>query len=302
LTRGAPLPRELIELQALATCLSHAGLIEGEVMTVLASTSALTDAVLGTVREGGSIARLFNHVGRLTELVRDRLTGDMYAAFTHSLRQAHADSLNARRSLDQLSHAMVGILRFSGSVAGVAAENMVRGGGWLFLELGRRVERAQSIAGQVAIALDQPPSRMEAGLVLILELCDSVLTYRSRYMTVLQPAPVLDLVLADEGNPRGLAFQLEAIWHLLKDVAGHAEGALPSAVAGLLVESGALVQRLVAAHEQASEAAAMVPKLLELEAGIAALSDQVTRRYFALLPAAQTVGVGGEAPVLRGAA
>jgi hypothetical protein len=32
------------------------------------------------------------------------------------------------------------------------------------------------------------------------------------------------------------------------------------------------------------------------------LSDRLTRRYFALLPAAQTVGMGGETPALRGAA
>jgi uncharacterized circularly permuted ATP-grasp superfamily protein/uncharacterized alpha-E superfamily protein len=302
LTRGALLPRELTELQTLAACLLHAGVIEGELPNVSASTTGLTESLLGSARDSGAIARLFGHVARLVEVVRDRLTGDMYSAFTHSLRLAHADSVRARRSLDQLSHAMVGILRFSGSVAGVAAENMVRGGGWLFLELGRRIERAQSVAGELAIVLDQPPSRIEVGLHLVLELCDSVLTYRSRYLTVLQPAPVLDLVLADPGNPRGLAFQLEAIWHLLNDVAGHAEGALPSAVAGLLVESGALVQQLVAAPDQSVEAAGMPPKLRELEAGIAALSDRVTRRYFALLPAAQAVGVGGEAPVLRGAA
>jgi uncharacterized circularly permuted ATP-grasp superfamily protein/uncharacterized alpha-E superfamily protein len=302
LTRGAPLPRELTELQTLAACLLHAGLIEGELPNVSASTTALNEALLASVRDNGSIARLFSHVARLIELVRDRVTGDMYSAFTHSLRQAHADSVRARRSLDQLSHAMVGILRFSGSVAGVAAENMVRGGGWLFLELGRRIERAQSVAGDVAIMLDQPPSRIEVGLRLVLELCDSVLTYRSRYLTVIQPAPVLDLVLADPGNPRGLAFQLEAIYHLLNDVAGHAEGALPTAVAGLLVESGALVQQLVGAPDQATEAAALPPRLRELETGISALSDRVTRRYFALLPAAQAVGVGGEAPELRGAA
>jgi uncharacterized circularly permuted ATP-grasp superfamily protein/uncharacterized alpha-E superfamily protein len=302
LTRGAPLPRELTEIQTLAACLSHAALIEGEVPTVAASTTPLADALLASVRDNGAVAKLFGHVARLIELVRDRLTGDMYAAFTHALRLAHADASRARRSLDQLSHAMVGILRFSNSVAGIAAENMVRGGGWLFLELGRRIERAQSVAGEMAIVLGQPPSRIEAGLRLALELCDSVLTYRNRYLTVLQPAPVLDLVLADPGNPRGLAFQLEAIYHLLNDVAGHPDGTLPNSVAGLLVETGALVEDVVRGADQAAAAAAAAPKLGELEAGVAALSNKVSRRYFALLPAAQTVGVGGEAPILRGAA
>ena len=39
------------------------------------------------------------------------------------------------------------VLNFSATVAGYAAENMVRGGGRLFLDLGRRIERAQAIAG-----------------------------------------------------------------------------------------------------------------------------------------------------------
>ena len=120
-------------------------------------TGALSEALLATAREGGTIAELFATVARMTELARDRLTGDMYSAFTIALRQAHADAARARRSLDQLAHAMVSILRFAATFAGVAAENMVRGGGWLFLDLGRRVERAQAIAAEVGIALDQPP-------------------------------------------------------------------------------------------------------------------------------------------------
>lgn len=302
LSRGHPLPRELVELECLMECLAHARLVSPEMRGTVHGTAALTEALLATAREGGTIAELFATVARMTELARDRLTGDMYATFTHALRQAHADAVRARRSLDQLAHAMVSILRFSATVAGVAAENMVRGGGWLFLDLGRRVERAQAVAAQVATALDQPPSRIEAGLRLVLELCDSVITYRSRYLTMLQPAPVLDLVLADEGNPRGLAFQLEAMWHHLTSVAGHIEGGLAATAAALLADSGVLVQRVTDAADQAVEAARLPPDLREIEAGIGALSDNVTRRYFALLPAAQTVGMGGEATPFRGVA
>ena len=302
LSRGHPMPRELADLECLIGCLAHARLVSPEMRGSVHGTAALSESLLATAREGGTIAELFATVARMTELARDRLTGDMYATFTHALRQAHADAMRARRSLDQLAHAMVSILRFSATVAGVAAENMVRGGGWLFLDLGRRVERALAVAAQVATALDQPPSRIESGLRLVLELCDSVITYRSRYLTILQPAPVLDLVLADEGNPRGLAFQLEAMWHHLTNVAGHTEGGMAADAAALLAESGVLVRRVTDAADQALEASRLPPDLREIEAGIGALSDNVTRRYFALLPAAQTVGMGGEATPFRGAA
>ena len=46
---------------------------------------------------------------------------------------------------------------------------------------------------------------------LALELCDSTITYRTRYLGQLQPAPVLDLVVLDDSNPRAFAFQLRSI-------------------------------------------------------------------------------------------
>ena len=201
------LPHELMELEVLAACLVEAGLVPTEGRGGAGgAVTGLAEALLRSVQKGGKVAGLFAEVARLTEGVRDRLTGEMYATFTATLRSARADAAAAGRSLDGLANGMVGINRFATAVAGVAAENMVRGGGWLFLDLGRRLERAWAVAGEVAIALDQPPPRIEAGLRLVLELCDSAITYRSRYFDVLQPAPVLDLVLADQGNPRGLGF------------------------------------------------------------------------------------------------
>jgi uncharacterized alpha-E superfamily protein len=205
------------------------------------------------------------------------------------------------------------VQRFSAAVAGMAAENMVRGGGWMFLDLGRRIERAQAVTAEVGIALDQPAPRIETGLRLVLELCDSAITYRSRYLTVIQPAPVLDLVLADQGNPRGLAFQLLSIHTLLDELSGSGAHGVPGvgedgrelmagAAAGLLAEAEALVAEVLAAGDQAAAAAALPPRLAAIGAGLTALSDRITRRYFALLPAAQALGWDGAAPALQGMA
>ena len=45
----------------------------------------------------------------------------------------------------------------------------------------------------------------------VLEVAESSITYRRRYLSSLQAAPVLDLLLLDESNPRSLAFQLVAL-------------------------------------------------------------------------------------------
>lgn len=304
LARGTTmLPREQMELVVLGHCLADAGVVPDDSITP-ANLGNLSRLLFAAVRPDGAIGEQFDTISRLTESVRDRLTGDMYATFTQAMRTAQLDIFSVADSLDGLAHAMVGILRFSTAVAGVAAENMVRGGGWIFLDLGRRIERAQAVTSEIGFALEQPAGRIETGLRLILELCDSVITYRNRYMDVLQPAPVLDLVLADPGNPRGLAFQLIAMHGLLDDLSGESGGRemLAGAAAGLLAEAEANVGFVLAAADQATAAGQIPQRLAALSAGLATLSDRITRRYFALLPAAQLVGADAGEPDWRGAA
>ena len=301
LARGTfVLPRESVELGVLLRCLVEAGVLAPD----QAAVPMIGEALLAAAQEGGALPALFAEVARLTDSVRDRLTGDMYATFTQALRAARGEAAAVRRSLDELSHALVAVLRFSTAVAGVAAENMVRGGGWIFLELGRRLERAHAVVAEVGFALDLPPPRVEAGLALVLELCDSAITYRARYFDVMQPAPVLDLVLADQGNPRGFAFQCAAMHALLDELAGESgvREAMAGAVAGLLAQAEALVGRVAAAPDEAVAAAAAAPELAEIAGAVADLSDRITHRYFALLPLVRTVGLSTEASALRGAA
>ena len=312
LARGSTLlPREATELQALAHCLAEAGIIAAEAAVSGASTGPLAEAVLATVRERGSIDELFGSVARLTEGVRDRLTGDMYATIVTGLRAARATAREAGGSLDGLSVGMVATLRFSNAIAGVAAENMVRGGAFLFLNLGRRVERACAVAAEVASAIDVPPARMEIGLRLALELCDSAITYRRRYLNVVQAAPVLDLVLCDQGNPRGLAFQMEAMHHHLSELAEHATPDDPARepagepmallVAGFLTQAELMVDKVLGSAEQAATAAELPARLRAIGAGVADLSVQITRRYFTLLPKT-ALGWRSHEPVSGGAA
>lgn len=302
ISRGVVLPREAAEVAALARCLAQAGFTGAEEVAGSAAAQGLPSVIAAALREDGAVMLLTDRIAALTAMARDRLTADMYATFTLTLRAARVEMQQAGNNLEAIGRAMIALLRFATAVAGVAAESMVRGGAWLFLDLGRRIERAQAIASEVGFALDQPPARIEGGLRLILELCDSVITYRSRYLTVLQPAPALDLVLADTSNPRALAFQLEAIARNLSEVASAEDSALPGEAAALLAAAEAMVAEVIASPDQALAAAGLPPRLEAMGERIGALSDAVTRRYFALLPMAQTVGLEGAETSMRGAA
>lgn len=140
----------------------------------------------------------------------------------------------------------------------------------------------------LATALAQPPVRIDGTLRMALELCDSTITYRSRYLSVLQPAPVLDLVLADMNNPRALAFQFEEAGALLQS-AGDADLA---ALARLwAADVAGLVDEVAGAADPAAAVPLVCNALIVAGNHAAELSERVTRRFFALLPRLQSVGL-----------
>jgi uncharacterized alpha-E superfamily protein len=315
-SRPAPTPHEMAELEVLADCLTQAGLLNAEAIAGLGTaglgTAGLGHALLRAAGSWGAIHAMLGQVSRMTGLLRDQVTGEMHAVTSRGLREAeealgHIGTRRDGQALDATSQAMSHVLAFSATLSGLAAENMVRGGGRLFLDLGRRVERAEAVADQIACTLEFPgaaqqPARVEHGLRLALELCDSLITYRSRYLTVLQPAPALDLMLADDGNPRGLAFQLAAMRALLSEIADGGDNSLTVDAAALQDEPQSMVRMVSEASDQSVAALILPARLRALRDAVAELSDRVSRRYFALLPTARTVGVEASSRSVRGAA
>jgi uncharacterized alpha-E superfamily protein len=169
--------------------------------------------------------------------VRDRISMDMWRIISSLPAD---DDFNADHPLhlsDVLDLLNQRVLILAG-FGGIAMESMTRGHGWRFLDMGRKLERALNIVGLLQDALTPeahmtengalescstetavPASRHEEGALLeaLLEIADSSMTYRRRYLSGVQAAPVLDLLIADESNPRSLAFQLLA----LRDVIEH---------------------------------------------------------------------------------
>jgi uncharacterized circularly permuted ATP-grasp superfamily protein/uncharacterized alpha-E superfamily protein len=311
IARPAPTQHELTELQVLAGCLENAGLLNAETSRGLGPT-ALGHALRRTASSWGSIHALLGQVSRVMGLLHDRVTGEMQSVTARGFQDveealARIDLKDEAQTSEATMRAMSLVLTFAATVTGLTAENMVRGGGRLFLDLGRRIERAQSIADTIACTLEFPgaeeqTARVEHGLRLALELCDSTITYRSRYLGVVQPAPVLDLVLADESNPRGLAFQLMTARLLLTEIAGSTDQSLVATANDLLDDVATMMRTITQAHDQAKAALALPDELRAMRDAVADLSDRISRRYFAVLPTLRSIGLDAPARASRGAA
>ena len=139
---------------------------------------------------------------------RDRLSDDTWRFFNRLeslvrppvIPQGPSDLL---RTLDTL---VLHLAAFSG----MQAENMTRGHGWRFLEIGRRIERALGALAMLRTAKD--PAHQELPLLdPLLEACDSVMTYRRRHFSRPHADAVIDLIFFDASNPRSAAYQIDVI-------------------------------------------------------------------------------------------
>ena len=155
----------------------------------------------------GSVRELLSRIRYIAGIVRDRLSGDTWRILAELQGDARTrpGRIPLANALSLLNRLVVDLSAFSG----MEMENMTRGHGWRFLDVGRRLERGIGLVHLLAAGL--APEGVDPFLPPLLEIADSTLTYRRRYFTQPVLASTLELLLLDEGNPRALAFQLHAV-------------------------------------------------------------------------------------------
>ena len=151
-----------------------------------------------------SVVTILNQVQNAARKVRDRLSTDSSRIINHLEDLSDNPPHDPLEFLDETLFAL-------SAFSGLAMESMTRSLGWRFMDMGRRVERAINQTKVISIALPLICSNPVHTLEALLEISDSTMTYRSRYRSAFQLAPVLDLLLADENNPKSLAFQFSRI-------------------------------------------------------------------------------------------
>lgn len=169
-------------------------------------------------RNSHGLQRMLARVEQTAWSVRDRLSLDTWRiihALTHNEGLPGPDDAFAAPAARFYLDALV---RRTAALSGLAAENMTRGPNWVFTDLGRRIERTQNLAWLVRQTLGEADAKESEHIRILLEIADSAMTYRSRYLNMFQLIPFVDLLLLDEHNPRSCAFQLLAIERHLQEL------------------------------------------------------------------------------------
>ena len=164
-----------------------------------------------------SLVNTLGSIERITESLKDRLSIDSWKRI-HSIRQLATRAAGLEVSIydPESDDFLESALEQLSSLISEITENMIRSQSWLFMQMGRHIERGLTTAQLLDEVFLKPEQLSPALLRRVLDLSDCSITYRRRYLNNLNATAVLDILVFDPTNPRSLIFQAERLRELLK--------------------------------------------------------------------------------------
>ncbi len=135
-----------------------------------------------------------------------QLVGDIEEELGRFRRRPPTQFVGAQPSLLRLQRSLL-------ALSGVSAENMERDPAWLFLDGGRRLERAQGLVRLLRSVLVERRAGVVEDLLVesLLATSESLIIFRRRAGSTLHVSGAIDLLVYDVANPRSVLFQLDRL-------------------------------------------------------------------------------------------
>jgi uncharacterized alpha-E superfamily protein len=216
-----------------------------------------------------ALAQRLRQLSRSAFNLRDRMSADNW----RTLNQLAADPVFQHGAalplaLSWLDRAVTSMMTLSG----FALDGMTRSAGWRFMSIGRRIERLYHLCVTLEVATQEGAAH---GLDWLLELTDSIGTYRSRYLVAPEWLPILDMLIRDDTNPRALAFQLKG----LNEYVARLETTHGRFGSDVLAPAMAALREL-GAQDLRPDSEALAELLDLFRKAAASLSDELTLKFF----------------------
>jgi uncharacterized circularly permuted ATP-grasp superfamily protein/uncharacterized alpha-E superfamily protein len=239
-------------------------------------------SMITDTRRSDSMPCILAEVSRIGGSVRERLSSDMMLLIS---QMRSSVQIQPGAGLPEYSGMLTACLELLSAFSGMERENINRGSGWLFMSIGRRLERAIYLTRELREITRPLEPENWAYLECLLEVADSSMTYRTRYYTTLQPLAVLDVLMADETNPRSLDFQVGHLVELYQKLPRHLPEdlrAMQNALASLRgMDLQAFEYPLSSlAKPRTNGLAPLDRNLLELENLLPSWSNNLSSQYF----------------------
>ena len=218
----------------------------------------------------GSALSIARSARRAASVIRERLSQDAWQLVGRLEARLTSDEFGGLSEPETLERAEAALLTIA-ALAGLVNENMNRVAGWSFLDMGRRIERGINTCRFARQFADRDANAEH--LDVLLDLIDSQITYRSRYMSGVALAPVRDMALLDPFNPRSVGFQVARIDEHLASLPVLRED-------GILENPRRIVTRLRSDLSTDDAEQLDTHKILGFEQRLMGLAESIASRYF----------------------
>ncbi len=244
----------------------------------------------------GTLAHCIRHLLHAAEAVRDQLSQDtwMVIGSIESELAALGTTTPGQPTIiqDRLGRVLQDLLALNG----LAADSMVRDAGWHFMDAGRRIERASQLAALLRATVTVVHDTATDSLLFesVLVAGESIITYRRRYRSRAQIETLLDLLVADPGNPRSLRHQVDRLSNDVTLLPGGNVPGRPTPEEKLVLQLSTLLRVLdtsaVATVDESGSRPDLAVFLAAVDTALAQISDALQSRNFVqLLPQRQMV-------------
>ncbi len=248
---------------------------------------SLRQALLGLMVEADhadSLRKLLDGMLRTGRAVRNHLGDDSWRLLNRLQQQIQepAEGLGARQARELLEEHLMLIAGF----CGLNNETLPHHQGWLFLDIGRYLERVLRTLDLFHLAFITARNPGVPLWEVVLTITDNLTAYRRRYRSALHPTAIIDLLLFDEDNPRAVGYQLRRLHRHIGRLHQASSSPYRSAEERLILEATATLQlanieALADLSPDSAHANAELSRLLEaLRRPLLELSDALAHSHF----------------------
>jgi len=288
---GAP------ELAALSELAVRTGLAPWGVPTLVQAPHLFERAVLAALADeqgtGGACSVAFDlrALEQASMALRERLSAEHWGLI-RSAREGFLRALDGADGAPAVPPALPGRAQVLAAldrlalqlaaITGAQTDRMTRDHGWRLLTVGRLIERLIGVATRLEVFIASGalgPTTSVAAIELLLELFDSLITFRARYQRHEDLLALADLLVLDSTNPRSFAGVLRRLRTELSKLPGSAESLAPLAAA-LPREGAGLTLEALRGQGEAELARTLEGLAGQLVQAASALALQIGERYF----------------------
>ena len=273
--------------QAISSLAVRAGLAPLGVPTLVQSARNFERAVLaslGDTHSGISIAYNLAALERCAQGLRDRLSSEQWGLIRvmgESFRSATQAGAGELPTVAQVLTALDRLALHLAAATGAQTDRMTRDHGWRLLTVGRLLERLQGLTQRMQAFVASGAVLHVAGVEMLLELFDSLITFRARYQRHEDLLALTDMLVLDNTNPRSFAGVLRRLRTEVGKLPG-APGTLAPLVALLPTEGSGLSLESLRDADDAGVSRLLTALSGELDELASTLGERIGERYFTL--------------------